>query len=110
MNIMQANSILVNIDIIMGSFVNGSRSPTLYLFYPNVPPGYKIVERTNPSLIYFPLSRHDISRMRVWLTDQNGNLIRLRGETVTIRREIKSRSVKNDILKKVFKIFNKCYS
>ena len=34
-NIMQINSILVNIDIIMGSYVNGSQSPTLYSFYPN---------------------------------------------------------------------------
>jgi len=103
-NIMQINSILVNIDIIMGSHVNGSRSPTLYSFYPNVSPGYKIVERPNPSLIYYPLSRHDISRIRVWLTDQNGNLIDLRGETLTIRihvREMKSRSITNDILKEV---------
>jgi hypothetical protein len=29
-NIMQVNSILVNIDIIMGSYVNGSPSPTMY--------------------------------------------------------------------------------
>ena len=91
-NIMQVNSILVNIDIIMGSYVNGLQSPTIYSFYPNVSPGYKIVERPNPSLIYYPLSRHDISRMRVWLTDQNGDLIDLRGETITMKihvREIK---------------------
>jgi hypothetical protein len=106
-NIMQVNSILVNIDIIMGSYVNGSQSPTLYSFYPNVSPGYKIVERPNPSLIYYPLSRHDISRMRVWLTDQNGDLIDLRGETLTIRihvREIKSRSIEYDILKGISNI------
>lgn len=106
-NIMQINSILVNIDIIMGSYVNGLQSPTLYSFYPNVSPGYKIVERPNPSLLYYPISRHDISRMRVWLTDQNGNLIDLRGETLTIRihvREIKSRSIENDILKEVSNI------
>ena len=106
-NIMQVNSILVNIDIIMGSYVNGSPSPTMYSFYPNVAPGYKIVERPNPSLIYYRLSRHDISRMRVWLTDQLGNLIDLRGETITIRiyvREIKSRSIEGDILKEIVEI------
>ena len=106
-DIMQINSILVNIDIIMGSYVNGSPSPAIYSFYPNVAPGYKIVERPNPSLIYYPLSRHDISRMRVWLTDQNGNLVDTRGETVTIRiyvREVKSRSVETDILKEVQEI------
>jgi len=106
-DIMQVNSILVNTDIIMGSYVNGSPSPTMYSFYPNVAPGYKIVERPNPSLIYYPLSRHDISRMRVWLTDQQDNLIDLRGETITIRiyvREIKSRSIESGILKEIVEI------
>jgi hypothetical protein len=106
-DIMQINSILVNIDIIMGSYVNGYPSPAIYSFYPNVAPGYKIVERPNPSLIYYPLSRHDISRMRVWLTDQNGNLVDLRGETITIRicvREVKSRSIERDILNEVLEI------
>jgi hypothetical protein len=88
-NIMPVNSILVNIDIIMGSYVNGFQSPTLYCFHPNVSPGYKIVERPNPSLIYYPLSRHDISRMRVWLTDQYGDLIDLRGETITVRVHVR---------------------
>lgn len=100
-NIMQINSILVNIDIIMGSYVRGSQSPTLYSFYPNVSPGYKIVERPNPSLIYYPLSRHDISRMRVWLTDQNGDSIDLRGETVTIRMHVREIKPDHDILKEL---------
>src|SRR5271157_1488458 len=109
-DIIQVNSILVNIDIIMGSYVNGSSSPTIYSFYPNVAPGYKIVERPNPSLIYYPVSRHDISRMRVWLTDQKGNLVDFRGETITIRihiREVKSRSVESDILKAILELKNK---
>ena len=99
-NIMQVNSILVNLDIIMGSYVNGSQSPTLYSFYPNVSPGYKIVERPNPSLIYYPLSRYDISRIRVWLTDQNGNSIDLRGEMLTIRIHVReSNPILNELLK-----------
>jgi len=105
-NIMQVNSILVNIDIIMGSYVNGFPSPTIFSFYPNVSPGCKIVVRPNP-LIYYPLSRHDISRMRVWLTDQQGNLIDLRGETITIRlyvREIKPRGIVCNILKEIVEI------
>jgi hypothetical protein len=106
-DIIQVNSILVNIDIIMGSYVNGSSSPAIYSFYPNVAPGYKIVERPNPSLIYYPVSRHDISRMRVWLTDQQGNLVDFRGETITIRihiREVKSRSIESDILKAILEL------
>ena len=109
-DIIQVNSILVNIDIIMGSYVNGSSSPTIYSFYPNVAPGYKIVERPNPSLIYYPVSRQDISKMRVWLTDQKGNLVDFRGETITIRihiREVKSRSIESDILKAILELKNK---
>ena len=109
-NIMPVNSILVNIDIIMGSNVNGSPSPTIYSFYPNVSPGYKIVERPNPALIYYPISGdNNINRMRVWLTDQNDNLIDLRGETITIRihvREIKPRTIQLDILKEIVEIKN----
>ena len=102
-NIMQTNSILVNIDIIMGSFVNGSPSPTIYSFYPNVAPGYKIVEKPNPCLIYYPVSRHDISRMRVWLTDQNGNLVDFRGETITIRIVVREEKVSTHEVLKYFK-------
>jgi hypothetical protein len=106
-DIMQINSIIVNIDIIMGSYINGLPSPAIYSFYPNVAPGYKIVERPNPSLIFYPLSRHDIRRIRVWLTDQNGNLVDLRGERITVRiciREVKSRSVQSEILKEILEI------
>ena len=109
-DIIHVNSILVNIDIIMGSYVNGSASPTIYSFYPNVAPGYKIVERPNPSLIYYPVSRDDISSMRVWLTDQKGNSVDFIGETITIRihvREVKSRSIESDIMKAILDLNKK---
>ena len=44
LNILTINSILVNIDIISGSYVNGSTQPTIYSFFPNVSPWYKIIE------------------------------------------------------------------
>ena len=43
-NILSINSILVNVDIISGSYLNGVRNPTIYSFFPNVAPGYKIIE------------------------------------------------------------------
>jgi hypothetical protein len=92
------SSILVNLDIIMGSYVKGRLFPTVHSFYPNVPPGYAIIEEPRP--IYYPVSRHDISRMRLWLTDQNGNPIDLADERLTVRihlRETKQ-SVLNTIL------------
>ena len=41
-NILTINSILVNIDIISGSYVNGSTQPTIYSFFPDVSPGIKL--------------------------------------------------------------------
>ena len=43
-NILKINSILVNIDIILGSYVNGTTKNTIYSFFPKVSPGYKIIE------------------------------------------------------------------
>ena len=84
-SITKVNSVLVNINIISGSNVNGNQSPVIYSFNPNkVSPGYKIDERPNPKLIYFPVNTLAINSIRIWLTDQNNNLIDLRGETVTI--------------------------
>ena len=42
-NIFSINSIVVNIDIISGSYVNGSTQPTIYSFFPDVSTGYKII-------------------------------------------------------------------
>ena len=43
-DILRINSILVNIDIISGSYVNGVTKNTIYSFFPKVSPGYKIIE------------------------------------------------------------------
>ena len=88
-NILSINSILVNVDCIQGSYVNGNHSPTIYSFFPNVSPGYKIVQ--NPkNLIYLPVTLSTIASIEVSLTDQNEQLLNLRGETVTIRFHIRS--------------------
>src|SRR6266496_846228 len=84
-DIMTINSILVNVDIIAGSYVNGVPLPVIYSFFPNVSPGYKIVERPSPQLIYYPISRNDINIMRVWLTNKNRKPVDLRGERLTVR-------------------------
>ena len=75
-NIFTINSILVNIAIISGSYVNGSTQPTIYSFFPNVSPGYKIIE--NPHrLLYLPITPDTIHSITIWITDQNGNELNL---------------------------------
>jgi len=89
-DILSVHSILVNCDIINGSFLRGGQQPVIYSFFPNVPPGYKVVESPN-NLVYLPVSKAgNINCMRVWLTDQSGSQLDLRGETVSIRFHIRS--------------------
>ena len=42
-NILSINSILLNINIISGSCINGTTKITIYSFFPKVSPGYKII-------------------------------------------------------------------
>ena len=83
-DILRINSILVHTDIITNSYQNGRMEPIIYSFFPNVSPGYKIVE-VQKNLIYSPLTVDTIQRMTTWLTDQNNQPLDLQGETLTIR-------------------------
>ena len=83
-NIISINSILVNADVIKGSYLNGRTQITIYSFFPNVSPGYKIVE--NPTnLVYLPVILDKITKMETVVTDQNGKQLNLRGENLAIR-------------------------
>ena len=82
-NIRTINSILVNVDIISGSFVNGSTQPTIYSFFPNVSPRYKIIENPH-NLLYLPITSDTIHSITIWLTDQNRNELNLRGEKLSM--------------------------
>jgi hypothetical protein len=78
------NSIFIAVDIINGSYMNGKLTIIIYSFFPNVSTGYKIVE--NPiNLVFLPLNTHSIDKVTAKLTDQDGKLLNLRGETITIR-------------------------
>jgi hypothetical protein len=89
--ILPVNSILVNCDVVTGSYVNTSQKPVLYSFFPNVPPGYKVVE-TPGTPIYLPLTQTCIETMRLWLTDQERRPLNLRGETLSVWLVIRSYS------------------
>ena len=83
-NILTSNSILFNIDIISGSYVNGSIQPTIYSFFPHISPGYKIIENPH-NLLYLPITSDTSHSITIWLTDQNGNELNVRGENLSMR-------------------------
>ena len=87
-NIMSINSILVNVDIINGSYVNGTQQPTIYSFFPNVPPGHKIIESPR-NLVYLPIVIDNISSINTSITDNHGKILDLRGEHITMRFHIR---------------------
>ena len=87
-NILSINSILVNIDIILESYVYGTTKNTIYSFFPKVSPRYKIIE-TPINLVYLPITLDTIDRLRVSITDQDDHLLNLRNEKLTIKFHIR---------------------
>ena len=63
-NILTINSILVNTDIISGSYVNGTTQPTIYSFFPNVSSGYKIIENAH-NLLHLPITTDTIHSITI---------------------------------------------
>ena len=87
-NILRINSILINIDIVSGSYVNGTTKNTIYSFFPKVNPGYKIIE-SPINLVYLPLTMDTIDSLNLSITDQDDHLLNLRNEKLTIRFHIR---------------------
>jgi hypothetical protein len=87
-NIMNVSSLRITSDIISSSYSNGSTENIIYSFFPGVGPGYKIIQAP-VNLIYLPITTNTISSMETKLVDQNGKLINLRGEELSIRFHIR---------------------
>ena len=87
-NIMHVNSIFVHTNVIGSAYVNGSQTPVIYSFFPDIPPGGKIIVEPRV-LIYLPISLSVISRLTSWLTDQNNRELNLRGEELTIKYHLR---------------------
>jgi hypothetical protein len=90
-NISHVNQFLVQCDIIKGSFLNGKTLPVLYSFNPAVPPGYQINEKPLVP-VYMPITTNRIDTIRIWITDQENNILNLRGEQMTLRLHIRKSS------------------
>src|SRR5688572_5562141 len=61
-NIMNVTSLRITSDIIGASYTNGSTANVIYSFFPNVGPGYKIIE-VPTNLVYLPVTLYTISSM-----------------------------------------------
>ena len=86
-NILSINSMLVNIDINSGSYINGTTKHTIYSFFPKVIPGYKIIE-SPVNLFYLAITLDTIDSLEVSITDQDDHLLNLRNKKLTVRFHI----------------------
>ena len=82
------NQILVNCSIIGGSYLNNLEFPTIYSFPPKYAPYTLMLEQPN-KIVYLPLKSYSVNSIRIWITDQNGQLISLNNESVTVRLHFK---------------------
>ena len=87
-NILTINSIQVNINIISGSYVNGSTQHTIYSFFSDISSAYKIIENPH-NILYLPITADTIHNITIWLTDQNGNELNLREENLSMRFQLR---------------------
>ncbi|KAL4088968.1 hypothetical protein QTP88_024046 [Uroleucon formosanum] len=76
-NITKTNCIYIDSNLVMGSFVNGRQCHTIHEFYPNVPPGYKIIE-VPTHFVFYPLNTTSITHASIILKNQDNELIDLR--------------------------------
>lgn len=87
-DIFKVNAICIECNLVSGSYLNDQQVHMIHQLFPNVPPGFKIVE--NPSnLIYLPINTRVINHISLQIVDQDGELVNFREERVTIRLHLK---------------------
>ena len=87
-NINNINVIRVKCNIANGSYINGNKSHTIHSFYPDTPPGYKIIEVPR-NIIYFPVNKRTLDVVSITFADQHDKPIDFNNEETTITCHIK---------------------
>lgn len=86
--IFKVNAILIDCNVISGSYSNNQEVHIIHQMFPDVEPGYKFID--NPvNVIYLPVTTKTIDTITLKILDQDGKRVNFRGETVTIRLHLK---------------------
>lgn len=87
--IIRVDTIRVECNIVRGAYIDGKESHLIHEFYPAVEPGYKIIVQPR-TIIYLPVNTERISTITVTLRDQDGRLLNLRNESLSVRLHLKN--------------------
>ena len=90
-NITQINNVNVlriGCNIAEGSYINGKPTHSIHSFFPEAPPGYKLIELPK-NLLYFPINVRTLDKVVLTIVDQNGNIVDFNGEEITVRCHIR---------------------
>lgn len=90
-DILKVSVVRVECNLVSGSYINSYEAHTLHEFFPNVPPGVKIIEVPSHP-IYLPVRAKSIDTLSVRLVDQNGSPVNFRDEIVTLRLHLRQDS------------------
>ena len=80
--------LLFNTNLSEANFINNEATPFIYNCSIQVPPGYRIVREID-NISYKSLTTSQISFIRVWITDQHGRPINLRGDDLIVTLSLK---------------------
>lgn len=87
-NIFKVNTLCIECNLVSGSYRNNEESHIIHQMFPNVEPGFKIIEQPN-NVIYLPINTRVIDYITIKILDQDGNLVNFREEVVTVRLHLK---------------------
>lgn len=90
-NINRVSAIDIMCNIVTGSYINGEPSHILYHFYPQVAPGFKIIEVPEEK-IYMPVNTNVLSNIIIEAVDQSGHTVDLRGEEFTLYLRLRKKA------------------
>lgn len=87
-DIFKVNAICIDCNLVINSYTNSKPMHIIHMFYPSVPPGYKIMEHPT-NVIYLPINTRSIDQILLKILDQHGNIVNFKKELVTIRLHLK---------------------
>lgn len=87
-NIAKVNAICIECNLITNSYSNDNPVHILHMFYPNVPSGFRIIEKVS-NVIYLPINTNYIDEVILKIADQDGNLVNFKEELITVRLHLK---------------------